>query len=116
MRGVEPCPGPLLEGWLKDAGFTDVAAEKHVLPIGTWPADEHLVTEVSPIKYQGTADPALQKEVGAWNYLQIREGLEASFYALFTRVLDYSRREIDVVCAKIRNEMKNPEMHAFFHL
>ncbi len=40
---MEPCPGPLLEGWVKDAGFTDVHHEKYVLPIGTWPADKHLV-------------------------------------------------------------------------
>ena len=42
--GMEPCPGPLLEGWLKDAGFKDVAAERHVWPVGTWPADKHLVS------------------------------------------------------------------------
>ena len=40
---MEPCPGPLLEGWLKDAGFKGVAAERHVWPVGTWPADKHLV-------------------------------------------------------------------------
>ena len=42
-NGMEPCPGPLLEGWLKDAGFEGVTAERHVLPVGTWPADKHLV-------------------------------------------------------------------------
>ncbi|KAF6223568.1 hypothetical protein HO133_000411 [Letharia lupina] len=96
--GMEPCPGPLLEGWLRDAGFKDVAAERHVWPVGTWPADRYL------------------KEVGAWNYLQIMEGLEAFTYALFTRVLGYSQQEVDVVCAKIRKEMKNPKMHAYFYL
>ncbi|KAL9070259.1 MAG: hypothetical protein Q9161_004952 [Pseudevernia consocians] len=96
--GMEPCPGPLLEGWLKDAGFKDVAAERHVWPVGTWPADKHL------------------REVGAWNYLQIMEGLEAFTYALFTRVLDYSQQEVDVVCAKIRKEMRDPQMHAYFHM
>ena len=58
----------------------------------------------------------MQKEVGAWNYLQIFEGLEAFTYALFTRILGYSRQEVDVVCAKIRKDMKNPKMHAFFYL
>lgn len=96
--GLEPCPGPLLEGWLKDAGFTHVAVESRVWPVGTWPADKHL------------------KEVGAWNYLQIMEGLEAFTYALFTRVLGYTRQEVDVVCAKIRKEMKDPKMHAYFYM
>ena len=41
--GGDPTPGPRFEGWLKDAGFKEVKAERHVLPIGTWPADKHLV-------------------------------------------------------------------------
>ena len=41
--GQEACPGPLLEGWLEDAGFTDVAAQRFVWPVGTWPAEKHLV-------------------------------------------------------------------------
>lgn len=41
--GMEPCPGRYLEKWLKDAGFEGVTAEKRYLPIGTWPADKHLV-------------------------------------------------------------------------
>ena len=39
----DPCPGPLLGGLLKGAGFTDVHVQKLVLPVGTWPADPHLV-------------------------------------------------------------------------
>lgn len=58
----------------------------------------------------------LQKEVGAWNYLQIMEGLEAFTYALFSRVLGYKQAEIDVVCDRIRKEMKDHRMHAFFYL
>lgn len=41
---AEPCPGPLLEGHLKDAGFEGVVAQKYVWPVGTWPADRHLVS------------------------------------------------------------------------
>ena len=44
------------------------------------------------------------------------EGLEAFTYALFTRVLGYTQQEVDVVCAKIRKEMKDPKMHAFFYM
>ncbi len=44
LAGVEPCPGPLLEGLLKDAGFENVVAEKYIWPVGTWPADRHLVS------------------------------------------------------------------------
>ena len=44
------------------------------------------------------------------------EGLEAFTYALFSRVLKYSQKEIDVICDKIRKEMKDPRMHAYFTL
>jgi hypothetical protein len=97
-QGKEPCPGPLFRGLLKEAGFRDIHVQKHVLPVGTWPADPHL------------------KHVGAWNYLQINEGLEAITYAIFTRQLGYSRKEVDVICANIRREMRSSEMHAMFHL
>lgn len=42
--GIESCPGLYLEGWMKDAGFKDVKAEKFVWPVGTWPKDKHLVS------------------------------------------------------------------------
>ncbi|KAL2055311.1 hypothetical protein ABVK25_004649 [Lepraria finkii] len=96
--GMEPSPGPLLEDLMKKAGFEDVTATKFVWPVGTWPADKHL------------------KEIGAWNYLQIQEGLEAFWYALFTRQLGYSQQEVDVLCAKVRAELKNPKLHAMFYL
>ena len=57
-----------------------------------------------------------QKTVGAWNYLQITEGLEAFTYAIFSRQLGYSQKEIDVICANIRREMKDSKMHAMFHM
>ena len=117
--GMEPCPGPFLERWLKDAGFEDVTAERHVWPVGTWPADKHLVNTPFPLtrwSFTAVLIGTLQKEVGAWNYLQITEGLEAFTYALFSRVLGYSQKEIDVICSKIRKEMKDPRMHAYFYL
>ena len=50
--GTEPSPGPHLEGWMKDAGFSDIHAEKFVMPVGTWPADKHLV---SPLRHSKKA-------------------------------------------------------------
>ena len=43
----DPCPGPELEGWLKDAGYQDVHHEKFILPIGDWPQYPHLVMSMS---------------------------------------------------------------------
>ena len=44
------------------------------------------------------------------------EGLEAFTYVIFKRALGYSKQEIDVVCAKIRKEMKDPRIHVYFYL
>jgi len=41
--GMEPSPGPMLEAMVKDAGFTGVHHQRYPLPVGTWPADKHLV-------------------------------------------------------------------------
>ena len=57
-----------------------------------------------------------QKEIGAWNYLQIMEGLEGFTYALFTRQLGYSKEEVEVLCANIRKEMKSPKQHTLFFM
>lgn len=46
--GTEPSPGPLLEGLLKGAGFEGIVAQKYVWPVGTWPADRHLVSRPQP--------------------------------------------------------------------
>lgn len=44
------------------------------------------------------------------------EGLEGFTYALFTRQLGYTQKEVEVICANIRKEMKDPKMHAMFYL
>ena len=44
-------PGPKIEGWVRDAGFTNVHVVKNVLPLGTWPKDPKLVS------YRLSSDP-----------------------------------------------------------
>ena len=41
--GRTPNPGSKLEGWLKDAGYQGVTAQKYRIPIGPWAKDKHLV-------------------------------------------------------------------------
>lgn len=41
--GIDPHAGLLLEERMKAAGFVDVVAQKFIWPVGTWPADKHLV-------------------------------------------------------------------------
>ena len=44
------------------------------------------------------------------------EGLEAFTFAIFTRLLGYSKEEVEVLCAKARKELKDPKQHAMMHL
>jgi hypothetical protein len=41
--GCDHQPGPKLEGYLRDAGFTEIHNEKFRTPVGRWPKDEKLV-------------------------------------------------------------------------
>ena len=47
--GVEPEPGPKLEGWVKEAGFTNIHHKLLPIPVGVWPKDKKLVS--SPSQY-----------------------------------------------------------------
>ena len=46
----EPCPGPKLEGWLKDAGFKDVTHSQYRLPAGPWAKDKHHVCDTISLR------------------------------------------------------------------
>lgn len=49
QTGQDPDPGPKLEGWMKDAGFSELNVKRCPLPMGTWARDKHLVgTPVEP--------------------------------------------------------------------
>ncbi|KAI9813029.1 MAG: hypothetical protein M1832_006420 [Thelocarpon impressellum] len=96
QTGRDPCPGPKLEGWFRDAGFTDIHHVRSKLPIGRWPKDKTL------------------KTVGGWNLLQIMEGLDAFSMALFTRVLGWLPQEVEVMLAGVREDLRNPSIHAMF--
>lgn len=40
----DPCPGPKLERWVKDAGFENVTVQRYKIPIGPWAKDPHLAS------------------------------------------------------------------------
>ena len=44
-QGLDARPGSKLEGWMYDAGFQNIKAEKFRVPIGPWPKDKHLVSD-----------------------------------------------------------------------
>jgi hypothetical protein len=95
-NGHNVSPGPQLQGWMKDAGFENVTQTRRMLPFGTWPADKTL------------------KEIGAWNYMMLDENLEGVVNYLFGHHLGMSKEELDVVCAKVRNQLKDPTCHIMY--
>ena len=96
--GREPCPGPKLEQWVRDAGFENVRAEKFRVPVGPWPKDPKL------------------KGVGMLNLRQALDGLEAFSLRLFCDVAGWTEEEVMVLLANVRKELKDPKMHMQFHL
>ncbi|KAF2491236.1 S-adenosyl-L-methionine-dependent methyltransferase [Lophium mytilinum] len=98
QNGREPNPGPLLEGWMKDAGFINVVAKRHKLPIGPWAKDPK------------------QKEIGLFNLCQIIDGLEGFSFRLMTQILKWSPEEVEVLCGKVRTELKSKGLHALLDL
>jgi len=96
----EPCPGPLLEGWVREAGFSDVTHKSFKMPLGMWPQDKKL------------------KEVGMCNLLQYLDGVDSFVMAPFTRVLKWTREEVEVFLVGVRQEAKDPRIHPIlnFHV
>lgn len=86
-------PGPSLKTWMQQAGFVDVQTRLCKLPLGAWPKD-----------------PVLKK-IGAFNFVQTYEGLEAFVLGVFTRVLGWSPDEVQVFVAKCRRDMKRKDVH-----
>ncbi|MCJ1462584.1 hypothetical protein MMC07_001186 [Pseudocyphellaria aurata] len=95
--GLEFMPGRKLEGWMRDAGFVNLRAEKFRVPIGPWPKDKHL------------------KTIGAWNLVQLEDGLEAFNMRMFTQVLGWKPEEVHVLVAKLRQEFSNPRIHMIYN-
>ena len=92
--GRDSCPGPKIEGWMKEVGFENIVAEKFRLPIGPWPKDKHL------------------KSVGAWNLVQLEDGLEGFTLRLFTQHLGWKIEEVHAMLAKVRKDLRDPKIHA----
>lgn len=52
------------------------------------------------------------KEVGAFNLVELREGLEGFSLALFTRILGWSKDKSGVLLRKVREDLDDRNLHA----
>ncbi|KAF2802298.1 S-adenosyl-L-methionine-dependent methyltransferase [Mytilinidion resinicola] len=92
--GLVAEPGPKLEGWVKDAGFTNVHHSVLPIPVGQWPKDKKL------------------KEIGAFDLIQFLDGCEAISLRIFTNVQGWSPEHIQVFLSDVRKDLKNTRLQA----
>ncbi|PGH10478.1 hypothetical protein AJ80_07521 [Polytolypa hystricis UAMH7299] len=98
MMGRDPSPGPSIEPWMREAGFTNIVHKKYILPVGPWPKDKHL------------------KMLGAYNHIMVSEGAEAFTLRLFIKVLGWSHEEVQVLLPQVKKELKNKKIHSYIEL
>lgn len=96
--GVEPEPGPKLQGWIEDAGFVKVNHALLPIPTGTWPKDRRL------------------KEIGAIDMVQFLDGLESMSVRTLTGLRGYTMEEVTVLMANLRKELRNPRLQVQHNL
>lgn len=82
--------------WLKQAGFPSPKVVNYKIPIGQWPANRRL------------------KDIGAYSLAGFLQGLEGYGIFLGTQVLGWEVAELQVLFAKMRAVMTNPNVHAWY--
>ncbi|KAJ5852200.1 uncharacterized protein N7529_011585 [Penicillium soppii] len=95
LFGKAMTSSPTWKGRMEKAGFANVREDIYKLPQSPWPKDPKL------------------KELGRYNQLNVLEGIPAYTYALFTRMLGWSRAEIEVLTAGLRKELRNTTLHLY---
>jgi hypothetical protein len=88
--------GPSIEKWMEEAGFVNIKQEWYKLPIGIWPKDP------------------TDKEIGAFNLVNMLDGTEGFTMALYTRVLGKSIEETTQTIKNIKKNLKNKDFHMYF--
>lgn len=94
--GRTACPGPRLEGWVKDAGFQNVTHQSFKIPIGPWAKEPYY------------------SDLGMLNLVQLLDGLEGFTLKLFCGYLGQTREEVLTLLSKVQEELKSNTFHAMF--
>ncbi len=84
-----------LKRWFEEAGFVDVEERVFKQPMNPWPEDQR------------------QKEIGRWSETNWLDGLQGFSLAWFSRVLGWSKDEIEVFLVGVRRAISEREVHAY---
>lgn len=95
MLGREPCPGPKLEEWVRQTGFTNIVVKVYKIPIGPWPKDPQF------------------KLVGAYYHVTVSQGVEGFSLRLYMNVLGWSYEELQVLLAEVRKDLNTRTIHGY---
>ena len=80
---------------MRDVGFKDIVELKFKWPINEWPKDKRA------------------KQLGLWQQTNFLDGLTGFTYASHTRILGWSKEEVEVFLAKVRKDINNKGMHTY---
>ncbi|KAF2400542.1 S-adenosyl-L-methionine-dependent methyltransferase [Trichodelitschia bisporula] len=83
------------KGLMEEAGFVDVVEVRYKWPMNGWPADP------------------LQKELGRWNQLRLKIGIEGFMLRLLTTVGGWSIERAQLFLAQMRKEISDYSTHAY---
>jgi len=86
-----------LGGYLEEVGFKNIQTQVIKLPIGTWPANSKLRT------------------TGRFLQVQFLDAIDAMTLGFFSRVLNWSDKEIQVITARVRTEFGDNSKHLFMY-
>ncbi|KAJ5978933.1 hypothetical protein N7501_002275 [Penicillium viridicatum] len=95
MFGKDMQSSPSWKDRMKKAGFVNVREDVLKLPQSPWPKDPKL------------------KELGQYHQLNMLEAMPIYTYALFSRVLGWTRAEIEGLLAGIRMELRDTSYHLY---
>jgi hypothetical protein len=82
----------------EEVGFMNVEIKEYKIPIGAWPKNKHL------------------KLLGTYQRAILLESLEAFSLAMFTRLLGWSKDNIEAFLESVRQDLKNSSYHWYWPL
>lgn len=88
---------PSVKRWMESAGYVDVHEEIVKIPVGSWPLRQNL------------------KKIGRHMQTLVHDSLAASCYKLFSEVLMWSRDDIELFLASVRECLQDcKKVHSYY--
>lgn len=87
-----------MKGLISAAGFEDINETVYKWPVGPWMQDQE------------------SKELGMWTQLHIEQGLGDWSMAPLTRVLGWSKEQVDVFISCMKRDLRNKSIHGYHEM